>query len=366
MFPKGEIQLRLANADGESRNGGIVTIDLDRGTALMGGRRVNLALAPGDVAIPEEIPTYLAGYKPFQFRADEVSPYVLVNKSEDQYRTFSSDDTFRAVNVKASLQQKIPEIDPSSSLTTYTTVDRLIGSFIPDRTEENATGKLYRPRQVAAQRCKRALMLDREIDVWTMLTTNGNWAAANITDLTAGQKWNDGADSNPILDLQTAMEASAQEVTGIWMNRKVANAFIRHAYVREHMRQMLGDSAVDRSIGAVNSATPGATVDFSIPGFPLFHVTSAKVKNETTAALDYVLSNHTVLVTSVGGTPQDGEEIATTYTFRCKGRFGVGFDAREFRVEDRGNGGTMVVCAMSDIAKMTGNNCGGLIRDCVV
>jgi hypothetical protein len=41
----------------------------------------------------------------------------------------------------------------------------------------------------------------------------------------------------------------------------------------------------------------------------------------------------------------------------------VGFGSREFRVEDCGNGGTMVVASMADIAIMAGSNCGGLLRD---
>jgi hypothetical protein len=67
------------------------------------------------------------------------------------------------------------------------------------------------------------------------------------------------------------------------------------------------------------------------------------------------------MVTTPPGVPVDGEEIATTHTFRRRGASSVGFETREFRVEGRGNGGTMVVANMADIAVVTGNNCGGLI-----
>ena len=63
-----------------------------------------------------------------------------------------------------------------------------------------------------------------------------------------------------------------------------------------------------------------------------------------------------------GGIPSDGEEIATTYTFRRKGISGTGLDVREFEVENRGPlGGTMIVVTVADIPIITGNNAGGLI-----
>ena len=81
-------------------------------------------------------------------------------------------------------------------------------------------------------------------------------------------------------------------------------------------------------------------------------------------ALDYVLGDFIVCLCAPPGVPTDGEEVATTYTMRRRGLAGVGYETREFRIENRGpKGGTMVVAAVADIALMTGGNCGGLIID---
>lgn len=328
------------------------------------GEVVTLALNPADVHDPTELPTYLAGYKPFGFRADEASPVVLVDHDSDKYRSFSSDDTFRRVDVKGSIEGAVPEVDPNSSLATYKVVDRFIGSFINSITEQNATGA-YQPRQVAMRRCQKAISLDREIDVWTILTAAGSWATANKVTLASTFQWNGGAASDPIFDLQSRIEASAQMVTDIWMNQQVANAFLRHANVRNHMRQMLGDATVQQAITSVNDVGR-ASVDFVLPGLPPIHVVPAKVKTESTGAIDFVLNDTVVLTTIPPGTPTDGEEIATNYTFRRRGGAGVGYETREYRVEGRGpKGGTMVVVSMADIAVQTGNNCGGMIVDVI-
>lgn len=329
------------------------------------GERVTLALSPADVHDPTEIPTYLAGYKPFQYRADEASKVILVNNEEDKYRTFDSDDAFRRVPVKGSTQGAVPEVDPISALSTYKVVERYVGSFVPAQTQSQ-TGNNYDPVMAASRRCRRALDLDREIDVWDLLQTTTNWDSTVRTALAATYQWNGGANSDPIFDVQTAIEKSWQPVSEIWMNQKVAHAFLRHTSVRNHMRQMLGDNAVAAALSNVAQAGE-MSVDFVIPGLPPFRVVASKVKNESTSALGYILGDsYCVLLTTPPGTPSDGEEIASTYTFRRRGPSGVGFEAREFEVKERGPlGGTMIVVSQADVAKMTGNKCGGIISGCI-
>jgi hypothetical protein len=354
------IELTLAEDCGLGRAGQRVTVR---------GEYIQAALQPGDVHDPTELPSYLAGYRPMGFRTDEVSPPILVDNDSDKFRNFASDDTFRRVDVKTSIQGAIPEVDPSSTLNTYKVVERLLGAFIPRQTESQ-TGNNYRPRQVAAAKVGRKIKLDRELDVWSLFGTTGNWTAGNVFPLAAGFQWanllstGQGVNSDPIFDVQNLIVQSAQEVNAFWFNVKTAFGFLRHPNVRSHMRQLLGDSAVDGTIRNVNNAgINGNSVDFVIPGLPPFKVCASKVKNETTGNLDYICPDGDVFgVTVPGGVPTDGEEIATSYTFRRKGPSGVGFETREFYLDARGSqGGTMVVASMADIAVMTGSNCGGVI-----
>lgn len=319
------------------------------------GQVVHLELRPSDVHDPTELSTYLAGYKPFGLRADEASPVIIVDNQSDKYRNFNEDDAFAPVYVKASTSGAIPEVDPSTTLNTYQTVTRVLGSFILKETEGQGS-KAYNVRMAAARRVKRAMMLDREVDVWALLGTSTNFASAQRLALTATQNWNGGSDSDPIRDIHAAVEASAQPVTGIFLNTKAANAFLRHDKVRDFMRQWFGDA----SPGEIQKQAGQGSYDFSLPGLPPIHVVPGKYKPSTT--LDYMLGSVAVLVTAPAGVPTDGEEIATNYTFRWKGLSGAGFDTREFEVQGRGAyGGTMVVAASSDIAVMIASNAGGII-----
>ena len=327
------------------------------------GERVTLALQPQDVHDPTELPQYLAGYKPFQYRADEASAPILVDNDEDKYRTFDSDDAFRRVDVKGSTQGAVPEVDPKSALRTYKVRERYIGSFIPKQTESQ-TGNNYMPIMAATRRCSRAIQLDRELDVWNLLGTDTNWDASVRTAVAGGSEWNVAA-GDPILDVETAVEKSAQPVSAIWMNQRVAHTFLRNENVRDQMRQFFGDSAVTQIGNAVAQAgREGFNSDFAIPGLPPFKVVASKVKNETTSLLDYTLADVAVLVTTTAGVPDDGEEIASSYTYRRRGPSGTGFEVRQFQVEGRGPlGGTMVVVSQADIELITADNAGGIITN---
>ncbi len=337
------------------------------------GQRVTLQLQPQDVHDPTELPTYLAGYTPFMYRADQMSSPILVDNDQDKYRTFDSDDAFRRVDVKGSISGAVPEVDPKSALRQYKVIDRYVGSFVP-RVTELATGNNYRPRMAAARRARRAIELDRELDVAELICTPTSWAAGNITPATL--EWDDaGGTQDPIRDIQLAIEKSAQVVTSIWVNQRVAFALIRSPSVRDQMRQMIGDNAANQQVQNVqNAGMNGVSGDFVIPGLPPFKVTVAKVQSEVSTDIDYVFRNPdltpalqydvAVLMHEPPGVPTDGEDIASTYTFRRRGPSGTGFEAREFFIEARGAlGGTMIVVSQADQAVMTGNNVGGIITD---
>lgn len=331
------------------------------------GSRVKLALTPSDVHDPTEIPTYLAGYSPMTYRARDLSPVVPVAKNEDKYRNFSSDDAFQQVDVKMAGQSHVPEIDPRSSLDQYSVVQRAAASFVPAEVEQQAA-PLYRPRFAGARRAMLAVELDIEVDVLGtggLLTTNTNFATGVRLALTAGQHWNGGSASDPIADMMTLHELTAQPISHYAMNLKVVNAFIRHEKVRDHLRMVLGDQGFAQALGGLAEANArGNRFDFAIPGIGMVRVVASKVKNESTGLNDFVMPNVVVAVTTPeGGVPTDGQDIATSYTFRRLSPIsGQEFESREFRVEGRGAyGGTMVVVAEASDSKIVANDAGGII-----
>lgn len=343
-----------------------VTAQLLEDTPGLGRKlsRVRFTLAPDDVHIAHEIDTFLAGFSQLgNYRADEACPVVLVDKNTDKFRTFGQNNVFKQVEVRTSRQAGIQEVDIETSLSTYLTEERALGAFIPRATEAQAT---FDVKAGHAARIQEALGLDREIRIFGtggLLSTSTSWNSNNVVTLSGGAQWDDSENCDPILDIQERIEASAQKITGIYFNPPVAHAFLRADRVRSHMRQMLGDSAP--SADAVAAAAAQESVDFMIPGLPPFHVVGAKVLNETSSALDFILTDKVILVSyPQNGAPVDGKRTMTAVTWRERGLSGNGFTTREFEVQARGlQGGTMMVSGHAEDEQMIANNCGGLLQD---
>lgn len=326
------------------------------------GQRVTLDVTPGEVREASEMSDYLAGYRPYQFRADEASPIVLRDHRTDKFRTFSADDAFLKVSVKGDARGNVNEIDASSSTSDYVCVARFIGSFVARASEQEA---VYDMRMAAARRIRNALDLDREIDVWALMGTYTNWDASVRVALTTNQNWNGGSASTPITNLQTMLKASAQPITDIFMNRTVAEALLTNTQTVAWMSSMLGSRGAENIF---NGAVGGQ--NFQLPTMPPIHIVESKYSSTTGGSRSDCLGNVVIGISKppgIAGMPTSGEEVASSYTFRKRGDSGNGYQAREVMMEMRGlEGGTMIIGGTEDVPKMTSTIAGGIIYGTVI
>lgn len=332
--------------------------------ARHGGRPHLLTLLPDDVAISEELSSYAAGFKQIgEYRADDIAPVVLVDKDFGKFRTMSSGNTFEHVPVKGAINGPMNFIDPGSSLDDYRVGYRFIGTVVNPITERNEDAA-FRSRQEAVRMIQEKILLDREIDVVNLVTTLGNWATNQRKTLGAGFEWNDGADSNPIKDLQGRILASAQRGALFAMNEFTGFTFLNNAAVKDYMRQMYGDSPPT----AISSATSvSGIVDFNLVGIGRIMICPARVLNTTTGVNDAIWPDGVIsYLVQTPGMPADMMSIATCKTFRTRGPTANGYAVRTYRMDGIGPEGVEVVAVwLAEIEKMTGNNCGGIITNAI-
>lgn len=341
-----------------------IAVQLATGVPGLGnaGQQILLALVPTDVHIQEEISTYLGGYAPAEFRADEAVPIVGTDFLTDKYRIFGTNNAFKMVNVLASTQSDINEVDPETQLAQYSCVDRAIGGFVPTVTQHTAR-KAFDPMQALARRIRWALGLEREVRVFGgttgVLTNTANWNANNVTTITGGSEW-DTSNGNPILNMQDAEENSVMAITDWFMPTPVFNAFLRNANVRDHMRQMLGDNAPSADVAQRQR-------DIVIPGLAPIHKVEGKVLNESTGAIEFIMTDRCVGIHKpAGGGQVNPEDIQTAVTWRFNGPAGTGFITRQFEKPGRGlHAGQMMVSGYSEEVAFVANNVGALIVNCL-
>jgi hypothetical protein len=339
---------KLSGINAGFNGGSVQAIDVQT------GQRVSLSLAPSDVHDASEVPELLQSYKSMKFRADEICPVIPVDQLSDKYRIFSSDNAFQPVVVKTSGEAAVAEVDPESALSTYTCVLRAIGCFISAQTEMSAE---FDVKARAAKRCADAIYRDIEIDVMTMLGTNTNWNAAVRT--AAGTAW-DQAGSTPIVDLQTAIRKSYQEVKAIAINLQTAFALINHDDTKDLMRQFKGDLPVSDALNQIAKA-PMSSIDFTIPTLPPFKVVGSQYVNGAGTKVD-TLGKVAVLI--CGPDIPMPDEIMSAASFRWRGPSGTGWSSREFTVDARGPwGGTMMVVSEASAQVMVANIAGGIITN---
>lgn len=331
------------------------------------GRKIAAELAPGSVHSATEIPTYLQGLANKSMRADEASKPVPFDKTVGQYRSVDPRDAFEAATVKVGILAWLPEISTRSSLTTFTMQFRGACGFVGDVTQAEATGtSAYNPRMQTAKRLLKVMQIDREIDVWTLLSTAANWNANNVSTLTAGYEWNTGVNADPIADITNMVTDSDDEITDFWMNQTVAFALLKNEAVRDQMRQFYGDGAVPAALASVSAVNAkGRTADFQIPGFAaVFHVVGAKRHNATTGLRDTILGDDFIGTVENTPEPSSGEDGNTSISFRYSGVGGTGFVERTARIEGRGVfGGEMMYISQGDVPLMVGPTLGGLIKN---
>lgn len=346
----------------EQFRAGDVPVTILEGSRLQTAPIKLAAAGPNDAHTIEELPTYLAGYKQSALVADVISPMWGVPNLTGIYRKMDLENVFRRVNVRAGLQDPVPEIGVGSSTAQFSCTVRFCGAFVDRISEANATA--YSPLQQSGKRAANAIMLDRELAVWSLATTLGSWHASFRTTLGASAHWRTGTASAPIDDLRSAARASyGQGLHRIWVNPTGADAFFDHPQVREWYKFHAGDRGLAelarmRAIQGMDSH-----FTFDIPQIGTLCVAPGRVYNESTGALDYILQNDVVMEWGDNSVPTDGETLHTFKTARFNGLAGVGLETRRFQVPNRGpGGGEMIVVAIACIELVTGNQIGKLIK----
>lgn len=337
------------------------------------GKLVTMDLAQGDVHIDSALSTYAAGYALQESFADMVSPIVLVPKASDYFYTWDKDNAFqRVANITVGPGGSIPEVSTKLSSTQFATKEYVLGSFVPSEVEANADAPL-RPMVKAMSRIMSALRLAREDRVAALAGTSTAWDASVVVSLAAGQKWNGGASSDPIANINAVRQATLQPITGMLMNRRVWNSFVTNSQVQKFVQFKQGVPGL-----------PGPGELFTTSGLldlpKNIWVSDMKGKSTSTGTYDYVWPDNVVLVhqpATPGATPSSGEEISSSYTFRWNGATSNpdqlqtlpdgsvlyrGWLVRSFYDPKRGGrAGNMIVCVHNDAEIMTGPITGGLI-----
>ena len=288
------------------------------------GRLVALDLGQGDVHFDAPLAAFATGYALDQslLIADKAMPPVVVEKASDYYYEHDVDDLFEVPEqTVVAPGANVPEINPRQSKTQFVTVPRAMATFLPTEVEGNGDAAL-----ILAQRYMQLpmtkLLIQREVRVATALRAAGAYAAANKITLAAGEKWNGGATSDPIKNLQQLCDESLMPITGIYMSQRTYSAFVQNPAVQKYF--------AFKDMGKPKPKVENANELSALLELPPFIVGRQKYKNPATGLREFIWGNDVVLLHHPSQLPAVGLPVSAC-TFRFAGGLQSGLNGQMSR-----------------------------------
>jgi hypothetical protein len=321
------------------------------------GRAIRMDLGVPDVHQPATLPTYVGGVRVADGIADVISPVIPVPHQSDYYATWNTSGDFnRKIANAGQAGGMIAEVNPGLAFAQYTTVTYQLAGFLPTEVMANADAPI-RPHVKTMQVIVDALRVEREARVVTLSTASGSYQATLIQALLAGQQWNEGAASNPILILHNAIDAMYMPPTAIGMSGKAWRAFIRNPAVQKFIQYKAGVKGIPKPEGIPD--------EFDLP-----QIYVAEMKYIVNGALAFAWGGNVVLIHEPKEMPPTSQQdVAPFVTFRWSGgpvppdgALTGGLLVRTFFDQKRGpRGGNLIICAHNDAEVNSSTYVGALI-----
>lgn len=162
--------------------------------------------------------------------ADRVAPRMRVDAPIFRYPEFKIEDAFTVYDNQIDRLGRLNEITSSATETLGETKDYGILEKVPFRDEAAARGQSI-PFPLKARAVRHVMdqnMLNREIRVSNFAMSTANYASGYVTDLTAGTKWSDFTNSDPVAAVTDAKLTMLIPGNVGVTNQRVMNILRRH------------------------------------------------------------------------------------------------------------------------------------------
>jgi hypothetical protein len=316
-----------------------------------------------EVHIDAALTNLATGYHPAGMIGETIFPIIPVKNESDKYYEWNKGEAFRVPdNTMRADGSRAKTIGFSLSTSTYSAEEYSLNVQVTDRQIANAD-IVINLRSAKTRRVKDILMLDQEIRIATLLTTQGNWAATNRVQLSGTQQWNNASFDNTVVAssiegrIDTGKEAVRTQTGGHEPNKiiipsAVAKVIKKDSKVRDLIKYTHADLLVDGDLPPV------------LWGMKVVIPKAAKNTNKegnATQTLTDVWGKHVVLLYVADGPAID--EISAGYIFRVSNSAHTPWGVRTWREEDKKS--EMIEVEVCQDEKLISNVAGYFIEDVI-
>ena len=315
-----------------------------------------------EVHIDAALSNVALGYHPAGMIGEQIFPIVTVKKESDKYYEWNKGDAFRVPdNTIRADGTKSKRIGFSISSSTYSAEEYALNVQVTDRQVANADSVISL-RSAKTRRLKDILLLDQEIRIASLLTTQANWASTNRVQRSGTQQWNNasfagGATYGIEETIDTGKEAVRTGTGGLEPNviiipSAVAKVMKRNSTIRDLIKYTHADLLVDGDL-------PPKLWNMKVL-IPKVSKNTNKEGNATQTLTD-VWGKHIVLLYVTANASID--EVTAGYIFRCANAAHSPFGVRTWR-EDAEKAEVLETEICQD-EKLVCNVAGYLIEDVI-
>lgn len=197
---------------------------------------------PAPFPIQPELTAIAIAYRNAAMIGDLVLPRVPVNTQQFKYLKHTLADTFTLPPTQVGRKGKPVEVDFTATETTDQTVNHALDDPIPQDDIDNAPPN-FRPVDRGVEGLTDLMILAREKRVADLVFTAANYPSANKVTLSGNDQWSvSHADSDPIADIETALDAPAMRPNIAVFGHQVWSKLRRHELI---VKAILGPNASD-------------------------------------------------------------------------------------------------------------------------
>jgi len=190
---------------------------------------------PGDVHVDAILTNISIKYKNDDFIGLQIMPIVPVGKRSDKYYVYDRDQAFRIDDDTLGPKGMPNEIDMKQTTDNFSVKSRGLADWVPQEEIDNADAPLS-PLSDATMNLRDKLLLAHEKRIADQLQTPANYPAGYKVQLAGNDQWSDYVNSDPLGDLQTAIEQTFTRANVVSMGLDVWKILRAHPKVLDAVK----------------------------------------------------------------------------------------------------------------------------------
>ena len=174
-------------------------------------------------------------YRNQEYVGDQILPVRPVTRYSDKFARYKKESTFRIADTTTGFRSEAKHVSWETDTDTYSVVPHALTDYVTDREKANAD-PAYDLELDTTEYLTDQILLAREYEIATLLTTVGNWGTQYAT-LVGNDQWDSGhANATPVADIRAAISACVIRPNTMLVGQPVWDVLVEDATLMDKIK----------------------------------------------------------------------------------------------------------------------------------